>query len=223
MVKLRVKVRGADLRDFQKQVLDVMRERVIRAMDKMDAILFAEAERLADVVRSSREFTQLKTPLLIGRFGFTPEEVQRLDEIFPLIGPRNDNQITKVKKRLRSRKPNIELNWVDFEKLKSHPVAKHPLTKYNPESGDFESTGTVVSWIEWWEDGVVIRGHLFTRGNRINTQFSRSGQGLMQSRQGSFFMLEPTRIFDRVGLQQAGQVRRTMDRALRKLVGLEGD
>jgi hypothetical protein len=129
--------------------------------------------------------------------------------------------VTKVKKRLRARKPSIELQWVDFDKLKDHPIAQHPLTRFNRDSGQFENTGTIVSWIEWWEEGVTIRGHIFSRGNRQNTQFSRSGQGIMQRRNGSFFMLEPTRVFERVGLQQAGEVTKRLDKALRALVKAE--
>lgn len=221
MVKVRVKVKNSDLRAFETDALRIVKERVVRAIDKLDEFMFNEAERLAEVVRNSREFRELKTPLLIGRFGFTPSEVSRLDEIFPLIGPRGNNQVTKVKKRLRARAPAIELQWVDFDKLKDHALAQHPLTRFNPDSGQFESTGTVVSWIEWWEDGVTIRGHIFTRGNQRNVEFSRSGQGLMQSRRGSFFMLQPTRIFERVGLQQAGEVTRNLDKALKRLVRAE--
>ena len=221
MVTLRVKIRGNDLRAFQTDALKIIKARVIRAMDKIDQFMFREAERLADVVKSSQEFRDLKTPLLIGRFGFTPDEVAKLDTIFPLIGPSNNNQITKVKKRLGGRVPNIELNWVDFDRLKEHPTAQHPLTRFNRDSGQFERTGTIVSWIEWWEEGVTIRGHLFSRGNQLNSQFSRSGQGIMQKRGSSFFMLEPTRIFEKVGLQEANKVTRNLNAALRKLVKQE--
>ena len=103
MVKLRIKIKGNDLRAFETDALKIIKARVVRAMEKIDRFMFREAERLANLVRSSQEFRELKTPLLIGKFGFTPSELANLDAIFPLIAPGNtNNQITKVKKRLFS-------------------------------------------------------------------------------------------------------------------------
>jgi hypothetical protein len=219
MTLLRIKIKNNDLREFQNKAINIVKDRILKAMDKMDSILFKESERLAKLVTSSDEFQLLKTPLLIGRFGFTPSEVNRLNELEPLIGPNNNNSITQVVKRLGIKNPRIELKWVDFDNLKNHDSAQHPLTKFDSDSRSFIDTGTTVSWIEWWEEGVVIRGHVFSRLNQISSEFSRSGEGIMRkARGGGFFMLQPTRIFEKIGDTQAKEVTRRIDKALRSLV-----
>jgi hypothetical protein len=188
---------------------------ITTAINRMDTVLFQEAERLANRVRNSPEFQKLKRPVLIGRFGFTPEELARLDDLFPIIAG-GDRQITNVEKSVTGRSKRAILNWVDLEKLKAHPIAEHPLTTFNPQTRAFE-VSQVVSWIQWWEEGVTIRGHIFTRGNVVNSPFSRSGFGIMQRRDGSLFAISPSRIFERIKDQPRG-LRRRVERAFSSLI-----
>lgn len=204
---------------FEKFVLDEASRIVGIALEKMDAVMRKEAERLSEKVISSRSFQKLKTPAFIGRFGFTPQEVARLDQLKPLIVG-GDPTVTNIEKNLKGGTKKIQLNWVDFERLKNHQIAEHPLTKLNIQAGGFgfEPTGTIVSWIEWWEEGVTIRGHVFTRGNQFSAPFSRSGFGLMQTRTGSLFAMRPTRIFELTGEQQKNASQRRLLAAFENLL-----
>jgi hypothetical protein len=56
----------------------------------------------------------------------------------------------------------------------------------------------IVSWIEWLEDGVTIRGFQFFKPNFTNIARSRSGEGLMREIPGSLFKIEPSRIFQKI-------------------------
>lgn len=214
----RIKIEKGEMGRFERFALDEAQKIISRAIDGMDAALFAQASFLADEVRKSQEFQALKTPTLIGKFGFTPQEVSKLDDIFPVIGPGNSNEVTSINKVTSGKKLSAVLQWVDFEKLKFHQVADHPLTKLNPRTGTFEVEG-VVSWIEWWEHGVTIRGHIFTRGNVRSLPSSRSQEGLMQTRSGSVFQLHPTRIFERTGEQAGKAVADKIAEAFRKIAG----
>jgi hypothetical protein len=185
------------------------------AIARMDKILFEEAEKLADRVRESEEFKALKTPTLIGQFGFTPQEVANLDNLFPVIQG-GDKSITNVKVKTMTKIKSAILNWVDFAKLKDHPVAEHELTSFDARSRTF-SVDQIVSWIEWWEEGVTVRGHIFTRGNELNRSFSRSGLGIMMPRSGGFFLLRPTMIFQKTGAQ-SGEIKQRLQRSFQKLV-----
>jgi len=217
MAKITVSTR--ERKRFEKFILGEADRIVGEALEKMDAVMRKEAERLSNKVISSRSFQKLKTPAFIGRFGFTPQEVARLDQLEPLISG-GDPVITNIEKNLRGNTKKIQLNWVDFEKLKKHQIAEHPLTKLTVQGNSFgfESTGTIVSWIEWWEEGVTIRGHIFTRGNQFNAAFSRSGFGLMQTRTGSMFALRPTRIFELTGEQQKNASQRRLLAAFENLL-----
>lgn len=207
-----------EMQRFQKFILSETDKIITLALDKMDAVLFEQAVFLANKIKTSDEFTALKTPTLIGQFGFTPEEVARLDDLFPVIGPNSNNEVTSTRKTLTSRKKSAILQWVDFDQLKFHEVADHPLTKLNDVTGQFEETG-IVSWIEWWENGVTVRGHIFTRGNIRSEVFSRSGFGFMQQRGGSTFAIRPTRIFEKTGAQFGANVARNLQKAFIELVG----
>lgn len=215
MAKITVSTR--ERKRFEKFVLNEAARIVEAALEKMDAVMLREAERLSDKVIASRSFQKLKTPAFIGRFGFTPQEVARLDDLKPLIVG-GDSTVTNIEKSLKGKTKTITLKWVDFERLKRHQIAEHPLTKLNLKTGSFDPTGTIVSWIEWWEEGVTIRGHIFTRGNQFNAPHSRSGFGLMQTRTGSLFMLRPTRIFELTGEQQKNSTQRRLLAAFEKLL-----
>lgn len=213
----KITISSRERKRFEKFVLEEASRVVEKAMAKMDAVMQKEAERLADKIISSRSFQKLKTPAFIGRFGFTPEEVSRLDQLGPLLVG-SDPDITNIKKDIKGKNKSIQLNWVDFEALKTHQVAQHPLTKLNLDTGGFEQTGTIVSWIEWWENGVTVRGHVFTRGNQFNSSRSRSGAGIMQTRTGSSFVMRPTRIFELTGMQQESASERRLLSAFEKLL-----
>jgi hypothetical protein len=213
MARIKLLISNPELRRFEKFVETETARIITVALNKMDRVLFAEAERLADIVRSSPEFAALKTPALIGRFGFTPNEVARLDNLFSVIAPNRDNEVTNVNKVLVGKKRSAILNWVDFEQLKKHQVAQHPLTKLNVQTNTFQ-VQQIVSWIEWWEEGVTVRGHVFSPQGTI---FSRSGEGIMQTRSGSLFALRPTRIFAKTGEQGQG-IRDNLKRSFISLV-----
>lgn len=213
---MKFKVSQREQRRFETAVLRKSKEIVIAAMDKLDEFMFNEAERLATALVNTDEFRRLQTPVLVGKFGFTPSEVSRLGEVANVVA--RDRSVTMVNKRLRGNRPKVELRWVDFDELRQHPVGDHPLTRLNPETLRFEDTGTVVSWIEWWEEGVTIRGHVFNPGNRRALQFSRSGRGIMQASAGSLFMIEPTRVFEKVAEAEGRKTRDGLEQALRSVV-----
>lgn len=218
IAKVKVTFTNEQLRDAENQILECANRRVAETVERMDDIMFREIQRLTDEVLQSDEFQQLKTPALIGRIGFTPEEVERLDNIEAVIAPRRSSPITNVEKDLTPGSPSITMQWVDMDRLKEHPIADHPLTRLDPQSGQFVDTGTVVSWIEWWEEGVTIRGHVFSRGNQTNQDFSRSGEGIMMERQGGLFLLRPARVFQRVGDQEARVTQRNLLKSFRRLM-----
>jgi len=214
----RFKVDKLEMDRFQRFVIEETNRIIVRAIDNMDAALFAQAGILADEIKNSQEFQAIKTPVLIGKFGFTPQEVANLDNLFPIIGPKADNEVTNISKVTAGKSLSAVLQWVDFERLKFHQVADHPLTKLNPQSKQFEVTG-VVSWIEWWEHGMTVRGHIFIRGNVRSLPSSRSHEGLMQTRSGSMFQLHPTRIFERTGEQAGRGVADRIATAFKKVIG----
>jgi len=210
-------IKPASLRIATNQAIKAVEKIMVVALNKMDDLLFKEAERLAVQLRDTPEFQELKTPMLIGQFGFTPAEVARLDDLLGVVAPSANTEITNVKKSLSGKRKSIVLNWVDFDKLKGHQVAEHPLTRINPRDQSIIDDGQVVSWIEWWEEGVTIRGHIFTRGNQFSQPFSRSLQGLMQERSGGTFAIRPTRVFERLGTQGQG-VKKSLENAFISLV-----
>jgi hypothetical protein len=94
------------------------------------------------------------------------------------------------------------LDWVDYDKLKTHEYAQHALTKLDRD-GTVVGVTDIVSWVEWLEEGVTVAGYQFFRPNRANIAFSRSGEGLMRHSTGRPFVFEPTRIFEKIAKLEA--------------------
>ena len=56
----------------------------------------------------------------------------------------------------------------------------------------------VVSWIDWLENGVTVRGYDFDPNVPLNRRiFSRSQQGLMKENPGGMWQFRPTKLFER--------------------------
>lgn len=163
-----------------------------------EKFLMKQADLLRDAFAGSQEFRDL-SGRLVGEFGFTPEEVRNLKEILTLLVPGN-NRVTTLKVTQRSSRFAAILEWVDFDKLKDHPLAQHDLTRFDPRTGQFKLTETI-SWVDWLENGAVVRGYNFSEvgGNNPGRAFSRSGQGIMRESRSGFWNFAPTKIFDGIG------------------------
>lgn len=163
-----------------------------------DKFLMKQADILRDQFQNSQEFRDLSGKL-VGEFGFTPEEVRNLKEILTLLVPGN-NRVTTLKVTQSSSKFSAILEWVDFNKLKDHPLAQHDLTRVDSQTGQFKLTETI-SWVDWLENGAVVRGYNFSEvgGNSPGRAFSRSGKGIMRESKSGFWDFTPTKVFDSIG------------------------
>ena len=168
------------------------------AIKNIEKRLIEEAQEFAKIFLNTPEFQALKSdPITIGKFGFTREEISKLDAIASLLVP-GPHDVTKIDTKSSTNTENFSiLSWVDLESLYNHELSNHELTKFNKSTGQFEVT-EVVSWTKWLQEGVNIFGHTFSRNLGLGGLFSRSGQGLM-IQSGSTFFLRPTRIFSQVG------------------------
>lgn len=193
--------------DVKKAVLAKMR----RVFRRAPFLLDQQAEILQQTFENSNEFQGLFGSER-GKFGFTDQELTQLPRILKLLVPGGGNQITVKRVKTQGQSLQLILDWVDFEKLKTHEFAQHVLTRLD-QSGRVVGITDVVSWVEWLEEGEVFRGFQFFRpSSRTGSQgganpvaFSRSGEGLMRPSQGSFFRFEPTRVFQRIAKLENGK------------------
>lgn len=185
-------------RQFERFLDQEIQKRMNEIIRRSDDFLFKQAELLRDRFESSNEFRDL-SGRLVGEFGFTPEEVRNLSQILTLLVPRS-NDVTTLKITQRGGVSLALLEWVDFDKLKEHPFAQHDLTRLNPRTGQFELTERI-SWVDWLENGAVVRGYNFERvsGNSPAREFSRSGQGIMRLSRSGFWQFQPTKVFENIG------------------------
>lgn len=187
-----VSIKKQDLEAFRRQIRRIVSDAATKTFSQMGPLLLRESEILTSKIESSTDFQEL-SGRLVGEFGFTPEEVARIHSILPVI--RQKGRVTNFVVKSTARNKQAILEWVDMDALKEHPLAQHDLTKYNPDSGQFELTETI-SWVEWFEEGATVRGYQFFKVGGIFKKYSRSGQGLMRRQQGGIWMFEPTRLFD---------------------------
>lgn len=195
---------------LEAQIKRAIRAKMKRVFDNSEKLLLGQAEVLRQKFQNSKEFKDLSGKL-VGEFGFTPEEVQKLDRITDLMVPKgNEITITKIKTG-----PNLflmQLDWVDFRKLKEHEFAQHALTKLD-QSGRVERITDIISWVEWLEEGASVIGYQFFRpgtgvarleggGRAAAAQFSRSGEGLMRRTSAGFWTFQPTRVFERIAQEE---------------------
>jgi len=178
--------------DFDKQLRAAVNIKVARIIANSESFLLETAEMLRDQFASSTEFLEIQTKL-VGEFGFTPEEVVDLSKILDLLVP--NNEITKLSLKVSPNRQEAMLEWVDIAKLKQHQLAKHDLTKLNLQTGNFELTD-VISWVEWLEDGAIVRNYVFD-GEQTG-RFSRSGEGIMRRVSGGFWEFAPTKVFEKI-------------------------
>lgn len=164
-------------------------------------LLKKQAEILSQTFANSREFQDLSGRFL-GEFGFTPQEVANLNRVLSLLVP-GGNTITTTSIKATGNDFLMVLDWVDFEKLKNHEFAQHVLTKLDKEGNEVGVTD-IVSWVQWLEEGELFRGFQFFRPGGRNAAFSRSGEGLMRKTTGNFFVIEPTRVFERIAKLEKG-------------------
>ncbi len=191
-----ITIKPGSIKQINSQVKRAAVSKKIRPVFKkgMPLLLKQQAEILKQSFASSTEFQELGGRLL-GQFGFTPQEVSNLDRILTLLVP-GDNEITFNIVKIGNTLEAI-LQWVDFQKLKTHSFAQHALTKLDAQGNVIDITD-VVSWVEWLENGVSIAGYQFFRPAGRFSKFSRSGEGLMREKAGTF-VLKPTRVFERTG------------------------
>lgn len=186
-------------REFERFLTKEITKRVGQAIRNSEPFLMKQAELLRDKFANSEEFRAVQTRL-VGEFGFTPQEVRDLQRILTLLVP-GSNKVTQLKVTSRASEFAAILEWVDFDQLKTHPFAQHDLTRLDPMTGSFTLTETV-SWVDWLENGQVVRGYVFNpirTGNDPSARFSRSGRGIMQLARGGFWEFRPTKVFDKIG------------------------
>ena len=183
-----------------------IRAAISKKMEKIfkgggEELMLQQAKVLRDVFANSDEFQSLKGKLK-GEFGFTNEEVAKLDRILDLLLPNNEVTVSRV--QTSGGKFLMQLEWVDFRKLKEHEFAQHELTRLDAMGRVVDITD-VISWVEWLEEGATIRGYSFSRvrrgqgavGGTDPSAFSRSGEGIMK-RSGGIWTFQPTRIFHEI-------------------------
>lgn len=194
----------ANPREFEQFLTKEISKRVQKAVAGSEKFLMKQAELLRDKFDNSQEFRAVQTRL-VGEFGFTPTEVRNLKQILKLLVP-GSNKVTTLKVTTGSSQFSAILEWVDFDKLKAHPLAQHDLTRLDPVSGSLTLTETI-SWVDWLEDGRVVRGYTFNpirSGNDPSSKFSRSGQGIMQLSRSGFWEFRPTKVFRNIGKSFSG-------------------
>ena len=188
---------------FEKNIRDVLSIKVNKAANKSRLLLVEQAAILLREFQQSQEFNALKTTL-VGEFGFTPEEVVNLNRVFQLLLPQNE--VTKTTIKATKDRTLAVLDWVDFDKLKEHSFAQHPLTRFNAETGQFEIT-QIISWVEWLEEGATVRGYVPLLNLKPNMlPYSRSGKGLMIPKSGGIWTFPPTSLFRNIAESFKGKV-----------------
>lgn len=165
-------------------------DRAIRS-PRARALFERQAEILTSLYVHSAEFLSLRTKL-VGEFGFTSEEVAQFDNVAKVL---NSWPITKIEIISGLTVAGILLQWCDYDAFKEHPIAMHELTQYEPSIHAWSLTDTV-SWVEWLEEGMTVRGYRFDPTQR--GKFSRSRAGLMRSGEGNIWTFQPTNILHRV-------------------------
>lgn len=191
-----------NLATIEKKVQQAILQKMRRVFKQGDKLMLDYAQVLQKTFLNSKEFKDLGSSL-VGEFGFTPEEVANLQRVGDLLVPGN-NPVTVSSVKSQGDSFYMQLEWVDFAKLKEHEYARHALTRLDAD-GHVRSVTDVVSWVEWLEDGVTVRGYYFTRPNEVAAKFSRSGEGLMRKKEGSLWVFEPTRIFERISQLDKGE------------------
>lgn len=191
-----------DQQTLEKNIKSAIDRKIDRAFKRGGKVLIQrQAEILRDMFANSKEYNDIKTGL-VGEFGFTNEEVTNLDRILTLMVPGANNVTFGTIKTGFGSDKSILLEWVDFEALKEHQFAQHPLTRVNGPL--VRGITAIVSWIDWLENGVVVRGFEFSDVNAKNKRFSRSGEGIMRPLENNIFEIKPSRVFERIG-KEAGQ------------------
>lgn len=175
--------------DIQFAVIQKL-NRAIRS-PKMRQLFEKQAEILTSLYVYSGEFQAMKTRL-VGEFGFTSEELAKLEGVSKVL---NSYPITKIEIISGLNIAGIILQWCDYDLFKEHPIAMHDLTQYEPSVNAWSLTETI-SWVEWLEEGITVRGYRFDPTQR--GKFSRSRQGLMRPTEGGLWVFEPTNILHRV-------------------------
>ena len=189
----------ANAREFEQFLKKEINKRMKLVVEDSEQFLIKQSDKLRDSFEKSQEFRDLQTRL-VGEFGFTPEEVRDLPKILTLLVPNNSNNVTSIKLTRTNNEFAAILEWVDFDKLKQHPLAQHELTRLNPRTGQFEVT-EIISWVDWLENGAVVRGYDFqpVQENFSFSKFSRSGKGIMRPVGGGLWQFQPTKVFDNIG------------------------
>ncbi len=189
------------------QIKKAISKKVGRIFLNGQELLNNQAKKLQLEFATSSEFEDIKTQM-VGEFGFTPQEVAKLDRILDLMVP-GGNDITTTQVKIGPGKFLMELNWVDFSKLKTHEFAQHELTKLD-KNGNVISVTDIISWVEWLEEGETFRGFQFVKsggileGSAVSNR-SRSGEGLMREVTGGVFAIEPTRVFEIIAKSEKGK------------------
>lgn len=180
--------------NIDKQIRDAVSKKIVSRVvgKKMQSVFEREARLLSKAFETSSEFRDLKTKL-VGEFGFTPEELDNLDNILEVL--QKDISVTRIEMISGPNVKELVLQWCNLDRLKEHPVAIHKLTQYDPEFDRFVLTD-IVSWIEWLNDGVTVRGYRFDPTN--TGKYSRSKQGIMKPTPGGLWTFTPTKVFERL-------------------------
>jgi hypothetical protein len=206
-MKIRLKTKGVEA-----AIRKAVEGKMTRALGTLDKELQTEAARLAKLYASSATFKNLKTKL-VGEFGFTPDELNKIDGILTHLIP--PDSITWIDKNISGKSKHALLYWVDYEELKKSSTAQHELTKFNPATEQFELT-EVVSWVEWAEEGVTIRGYIFDPTQR--GKFSRSRQGIMRQRAGGIWIFPPSRELHNLPDKEEAKIFANLERALKAAI-----
>lgn len=180
--------------ELEFQIQKAIKRKMDLVFDDGKKLLIEQAKVYRDKFANSTEYQNIKTKF-VGEFGFTPQEVAGLDRILDLMIPGNNDITISFFDKVGTSQFLI-LEWVDFEKLKKHPVTQHELTRLNKD-GNVIGITDIISWIEWLEEGVTVAGYSFFKPNQNNVGFSRSREGLMR-KAGGFFSIEPTRILKKI-------------------------
>jgi len=190
---MKLTISGQQWRHADREIKDLVSKRLDVALESTRKLLFTEAARMTHEILGSSAWSAL-TGRLVGEFGFTPWEVDDLIEITRYMLP-GVTKMTTLDAKIGVGNRYVILNWVDFEALSTSPFAMHELTKFNKKTKHHDVT-QVVSWVDWLENGVTVRGYEFDDDITIkNSIFSRSRKGLMKATEGGMWSFEPTNIF----------------------------
>ncbi len=192
------KIKITNERQFEEFLQKNINKKMELIVKDSESFLMKQSEILRDTFANSQEFRDL-SGRLVGEFGFTQEEVRDLSKILALLTPGSE-KITTLKVTQSNTKFAAILEWVDFDRLKDHPLAQHDLTRLDRTTGQFELTETI-SWIDWLENGAVVRGYSFedVGSNAASKRFSRSKKGIMRKSSSGFWEFSPTRVLETIG------------------------